>query len=79
MPARRFALASIAALFFASQALAHPGAHEAMSLTEALWHLAEPDHLAFLAVGAVVACALYCALRTGAFARAFARLKGGKP
>lgn len=79
MPASRFALASIATLFFASPTLAHPGAHEAMNLTEMLWHQAEPDHLAFLAIGAVVAYALYCALRAGAFARAFARLKGGKP
>ena len=47
-------LAAAALASFAIPAHAHPGGHARMSVLELAQHLAEPDHVAFLAVLVIV-------------------------
>ena len=57
MPIRMLITALLA--MSASPALAHPGGHGHMSLSEIVQHYAEPDHLAFLVFAALVGYAAY--------------------
>lgn len=51
--ATRFALVTLL-LAVPGTALAHPGNHGGMSVSEVIRHYAEPDHLAFLALTVIV-------------------------
>ena len=67
----------IAVLAAAYPALAHPGDHARMSMTELIVHYAEADHLAFLALTIVVGWLAYRAGRR-AEAKAHVRRNGAE-
>jgi hydrogenase/urease accessory protein HupE len=74
------AIATLAAMLPATPALAHPGEHGHMSLTELVAHYAEPDHLAFLALTVLVGVLAYRAGRRTEARKAAARMhRGPKP
>ena len=63
----------------AAPVLAHPGGHAHMSLVEIAKHYAEPDHLAFLALTAIVGwLAFRWGRRVEAKARAVVRKNEGE-
>ena len=73
-------LALLAALAVTTQtAIAHPGDHVQMSVTELIAHYAEADHLAFLALTVIVGWLAYrLGRRTEARVRAKSRNHEGR-